>query len=108
MSKRRTSRSTRRIYKFIKDHRKEYDVQLMCRTLDVTRSGYYARLRKPRSDRAVEDDRLLRLIRAPSKASHGIYGPPRIFLDLRESLDFGYLCGVDAVAAYRSSASSRH
>lgn len=32
-----------------------------------------------------EDARLLRLIRASFAASHGIYGAPRVFLDLREA-----------------------
>ena len=43
-------------------------------------SGYYEWLQKPISDRALEDARLLTLIRASYKASHGIYGAPRIFL----------------------------
>jgi putative transposase len=57
----------------------------MCRTLDVAPSGYYEWLQKPISDRALEDARLLTLIRASYKASHGIYGAPRVFLDLREA-----------------------
>jgi putative transposase len=36
-------------------------------------------LRKPLSDRAVEDQRLLGLIRASYTASHGVYVAPRIF-----------------------------
>ena len=39
----------------------------------------------PVSPRAQEDARLLRLIRASFIASHGIYGAPRVFLDLREA-----------------------
>src|SRR5260370_4631091 len=57
----------------------------MCRLLNVTRSGYYAWLKEPVSNRAQEDARLLRLIRASFVASHGIYGAPRVFLDLREA-----------------------
>jgi putative transposase len=67
----------------------------MCRLLDVSRSGYYAWLAKPVSDRARDDARLLRLIRASFKASHGIYGAPRIFLDLREA---GEVCSKHRVA----------
>ena len=39
--------------------------------------------------------RLLRLIRASFKASHGIYGSPRVFLDLREG---GETCSKHRVA----------
>jgi len=42
-------------------------------------------LRHPLSDRAREDQRLLALIRESYTASHGVYGAPRIFLDLREA-----------------------
>lgn len=78
-------RSVRRTYEFIKAHKGEYDVSTMCRVLDVARAGYYAWLREPLSNRAKEDARLLRLIRTSYKASHGVYGARRIFLDLRET-----------------------
>jgi putative transposase len=56
---------------------------------------YYAWLQHPISNRAQEDARLLRLIRASFKASHGIYGAPRVFLDLREA---GEACSKHRVA----------
>jgi putative transposase len=77
MSMRPKSWSTRWIYEFIKAHRKQYDVLMMCRALDVTRSGYYAWLHNPVCQRAREDARLLRLIRASYAASHGVYGTQR-------------------------------
>src|SRR5579871_183795 len=95
MSKQSTPWSTRRIYGFIKAHRHAHDVKTMCDALGVTRSGYYAWLRNPTSNRAQEDARLLRLIRASFKASHGIYGSPRVFLDLREA---GETCSKHRVA----------
>jgi len=67
----------------------------MCRVLRVTRSGFYEWLHKPLSDRATEDLRLLELIRASYAASYGIYGSPRVFLDLREA---GETCGKHRVA----------
>lgn len=67
----------------------------MCRVLKVSRSGFYAWLHKPLSDRAIEDLRLLELIRASYAASGGVYGSPRVFLDLREA---GERCGVHRVA----------
>jgi hypothetical protein len=66
----------RKIYKFIDAHRDQYDVTMMCRVLEVTRAGFYAWCKQPLSNRALEDTRLLRLIRASFTASHGIYGAP--------------------------------
>src|ERR1700722_18733012 len=67
----------------------------MCRVLTVAPSDYYAWLQEPVSNRAQEDTRLLRLIRASFTASHGIYGAPRVFLDLREA---GETCSKHRVA----------
>jgi putative transposase len=67
----------------------------MCRVLKVARSGFYAWRHTPLSARAIEDQRLLGLIRASYTASHGVYGSPRIFLDLRE---IGERCGENRVA----------
>lgn len=67
----------------------------MCRILKVAPSGFYAWIHKPLSDRAIEDERLLELIRESYAASGGIYGAPRIFLDLR---DAGELVGHNRVA----------
>jgi len=82
-------------YEFIKTHRREHSVQAMCRLLDVAPSGYYEWIKHPVSRRAQEDARLLRLIRASFVASHGIYGAPRVFLDLREA---GETCSKHRVA----------
>ena len=85
MSTKATLRRVRIQYEFIKAHRHKHSVQAMCRLLGVAPSGYYAWLAQPVSDRAQEDARLLRLIRASFTASQGIYGAPRVFLDLREA-----------------------
>jgi putative transposase len=71
----------------------------MCRVLRASRSGFYAWLHKPLSDRAIEDQRLLPLIRASYVASGGVYGSPRVFLDLRET---GETCGKHRVARIMS------
>jgi putative transposase len=63
--------------------------------LQAPRSGYYKWLHKPLSDRAIDDQRLLGMIRASYTASGGVYGSPRIFLDLRE---VGETCGRNRVA----------
>lgn len=56
----------------------------MCRVLDISRSGYNAWLKRPPSQRAVEDQRLLGLIRESYGASGRTYVAPRILCDLRE------------------------
>jgi putative transposase len=89
------SRKVRRIYEFIKANQHHHSIESMCRLLEVARSGYYAWLREPISHRAQEDARLLRLIRASFVASHGVYGAPRVFLDLREA---GETCSKHRVA----------
>jgi putative transposase len=85
MSKRMSAGRVRRAYQFIEAHRREFPVQTICQVLEVAPSGYYEWLLNPISNRAKEDARLLRLIRASFVASHGIYGAPRVFLDLREA-----------------------
>jgi putative transposase len=94
----------RATYEFIKVHRGQYSVEAMCRILGVATSGYYLWLKQPLSNRALEDARLLRLIRASFVASHGIYGAPRVFLDLREA---GETCSKHRVARLMRQAKLR-
>jgi putative transposase len=95
MSAYKAPSKARKAYKFIEAHRNEFSIQVMCRILGVARAGYYAWLHQPISERAQEDARLLRLIRASFIASHGIYGAPRVLLDLRER---GETCSKHRVA----------
>jgi len=67
----------------------------MCRVLKVHRSGFYAWLRCPQSERAMEDRRLLGLIRESYLASGASYGSPRVHEDL---LELGERCGEKRVA----------
>ena len=56
----------------------------MCRLLEVSPSGFYEWVQRPLSNRAIEDRRLLVLIRASYTASGGVYGHRRVHQDLRE------------------------
>src|SRR5256885_9163236 len=94
----------RSTYDFIKAHRGQYSVQMMCRVLGVAPSGYYEWRQQSISNRAQEDGRLLRLIRASFVASHGIYGAPRVFLDLREA---GETCSKHRVTRLMREANLR-
>ncbi|HVG84237.1 MAG TPA: IS3 family transposase [Vicinamibacterales bacterium] len=104
MSTRTDARRVRSTYAFIQAHRSQYSVQAMCRVLGVAPSGYYEWLQQPLSNRAQEDAPLMRLIRASFVASHGIYGAPRVFLDLREA---GETCRKHRVARLMREAQLR-
>jgi putative transposase len=67
----------------------------MCRVFKIHPSGFYAWLEKPLSDRALEDQRLLKLIKVFYIASGATYGSPWIHRDLRE---MGESCSVHRVA----------
>ena len=79
----------------MRDHRTEFRVTTMCRVLGIHRSGFYAWLRNPVSQRGAEDERLVGQIRHFWEESDGVYGSPRIFIDLREN---GERCGKNRVA----------
>lgn len=67
----------------------------MCKTLEVSRSGFYAWLGREESDRAREDRRLTELIRGIFSESRGIYGIPRVHSTLRQR---GQRCSRKRVA----------
>lgn len=56
-------------FSFIEAKEAEFPVAVMCRVLQVSRSGFYAWLGRPPSARALEDQRLLVDIRAAHKAT---------------------------------------
>jgi len=75
--------------------RNQFAIKVLCRVLRVSRSGYYAWLSRPPSQRAIENARLLTLIRESYEASGRTYGAPRVLCDLRE---VGERCGKNRVA----------
>lgn len=71
------------IFRFIRNHEKEYPVFVMCRVLGVSRGGYYGWRRRPES-RRQRWDRFLRLrIREIHRESRGTYGILRVRRELR-------------------------
>ena len=72
------------IFKFIEDHRREFRVDLMCRVLDVSRSGYYAYRQRPTSKRKMANEVLLGHVRTVFEESGGTYGSPRVYQELRK------------------------
>jgi putative transposase len=68
---------------FVDEHRHRFGVELICRTLGVSASAYYQRATGRRSARAVEDERLLELIREIHVANYYAYGSWRMWRALR-------------------------
>jgi putative transposase len=68
---------------FIQTEKATYPVRLMCRTLLVSASGFYAWCRRGLSQRAREDAALKVEIRAAHAASNKTYGSPRVHRDLK-------------------------
>jgi transposase InsO family protein len=76
-------------------YRGEFPVRLMCRALQVSRTGFYAAQRRPASARARADRRLTLEIRAIHHAARRRYGAPKIHEQLRAQ---GIRCGHNRVA----------
>ena len=91
-------------YAFIQAHRDEFRLSSMCRVLKVHRSGYYAWLKTPLSPRSIVNQSLSKQIRHFYDLSNGIYGSPRIFMDLKEA---GVECGENRVARLMKAAQIR-
>ena len=91
-------------YRFISDHRETFKVGRMCKLLNVSRSSYYAWLKRPESRRGRENRSLEDKIRVLHRTSHGIYGSPRIHRDL---VTAGIRCGKNRVARIMREAGIR-
>jgi transposase InsO family protein len=76
-------------------HQTEFPVSVMCEVFSVSRSGYYAWLKRPVSRRKQADTGLLKKIRIIHRDSDESYGSPRVYRDLKEQ---GDTCGENRVA----------
>lgn len=70
-------------FAFIDAERAVFPVTTLCRVLEVTRTGFYAWLKRSESERSKRDRQLTVKIKAYHKASRGTYGSPRIYDDLK-------------------------
>ncbi len=68
----------------MKAHRAEFSIAAMCRVLRVSRSGYYAWLKRPPSRWEAADRELIEHIRRIHAESRGTYGAPRVQAALRK------------------------
>ena len=58
----------------MKSVRLEYPLGLLCRVFEVSRSGYYAALDRPQSQRAKDDEQLKVAIKAAHVQTRETYG----------------------------------
>jgi putative transposase len=70
-------------FRFIAAEKANHPVSLLCEVLGVSRSGYHAWHKRPVSDRARVDARLLELIAPIHEESRRTYGSPRVHAELR-------------------------
>ena len=91
-------------YQFIIDHRQEFEITVMCRVLQVSRSGYYAWRQRPVSRREMANQKLTEQIEAIHQQSRQTYGSPRIQAELA---DQGVKCGQNRVARLMGQAGLR-
>lgn len=71
------------IYRFIDAEKATYPVSMLCRILNVSRSGYHAWKDRPPSKRARENAALTEQIREIHHRSRETYGYPRVHAELR-------------------------
>ena len=70
-------------FAFIHVEKAKYPVTILCGVLGVSRSGYYASIDRALPASTSGDARLMIEIAAAHKRSRGIYGSPRVHLDLK-------------------------
>jgi transposase InsO family protein len=80
------------------DNGDDCPVALMCRALEVSRSGYYAWCSRPPSQRSRADERLRVAIRAAHQASRQTYGTRRVHAELQSQ---GFAAGRDRIGRLR-------
>ena len=70
-------------YAFIRDHERQFPVELTCEVLRVARSGYYAWKRRSPGAKAVRRGELVEQVRQVHQESRATYGSPRVHRELQ-------------------------
>ncbi len=68
---------------FIAAEKANHPISLMCRMLEVSRSGFHAWERRAPSDRQLTDTWLLEKVKQIHAENRGVYGAPRVHAELR-------------------------
>jgi transposase InsO family protein len=70
-------------FAFVAAEKVSYPVSVLCRVLEVSRTGFYAWVRRPPSARATADQQLAVRVVAIHRRSRGTYGAPRVHAELQ-------------------------
>jgi putative transposase len=68
----------------VEAYRKDYPITMLCETLGVSLSGYYAWKKRPMSQHQREDQQLAERIHTVYHVNRQVYGSPRIHAELRD------------------------
>jgi putative transposase len=83
------------VFRFVEQEKANHPVRLLCRTLGVSPSGYYAWRDRGPSEHDLADRDLAVRVREAHDRGRGTYGSPRIHAELREA---GHRVGRKRVA----------
>jgi putative transposase len=82
-------------YAIMNNHLDDYNKSLMCRALEVSRSGFNKWLKRPESTRAQRKSQYTDLVKETYKQFEACYGAPRIAQELN---DLGFPCSENFIA----------
>lgn len=88
-------------YAWIQEHSNEFPVALMCKLLNVSRSGYYESLSAPESKRKLRREEITEAAVKYYYRSNGIYGYRKVYADLQKETNLS--CSSELVRRVLSS-----
>ena len=88
-------------YAWIKQHRDEYSITLMCLVLEVSKGGYYGWLDRPESKRALRSRSIHQSVKQVYDDSGKIYGSYKIAQELEKSDQLESACRNTVAKAMR-------
>ena len=88
-------------YAWIREHRDLFPLAVLCESLEVSASGYYAWLDRPPSPRAERHAQIQTAVQQVYAESHGVYGSLKIAKQLRERPKLESACRNTVALAMR-------
>jgi putative transposase len=89
-------------YAWIREQRDAFPVAVLCQTLQVSSSGYYAWIDREPSPRAQRTARIEQAVERVHAASHGIYGSVKVTQVLQQRTDLERACRNTVAQAMRN------